>query len=340
MDANEITALTLVVLMLVFSVLSNIILWIVLFRVLSIYQRTQLWLNKLECAIHATEIRTLPDLALRYATKLAGFSMRDMEDERDTEMKRFALRTFGFFAGEGKLARMERQTILLCLAPKPDVTETCLNYACVDQDSALDQPKELQAKDAAKADNQPEDKFKKPAIFGKVEAKNPQYASLVGLNNGEVFGADKAVNIREPEVKGKAGVKDPAYQTLAGMKNEEVFGNDKANKDEKTDKDASYEALADINDPNYEKKQKLKALKDADKKVDTKEKKGNEKVKKKPDDDKAKPSEKDKPKPSNKVVPNKNAESEPAAVEKIKEKSGRSDAKDITLQSFQHGKMP
>ncbi len=34
----------------------------------------------------------MPELALRYVSTLAGFSMRDVDDERETELKRFAFR--------------------------------------------------------------------------------------------------------------------------------------------------------------------------------------------------------------------------------------------------------
>ncbi|GMT33184.1 hypothetical protein PFISCL1PPCAC_24481, partial [Pristionchus fissidentatus] len=75
--------------------------------------------------------------------------------------------------------------------------------------------KDLEEKAAAAAEKG-KGAFAAPQVVKKAESNDPQYQTLVNLDNADAFGPQKPV-FKTPTKVSKAEAKDPQYQTLAGL---------------------------------------------------------------------------------------------------------------------------
>uniref|UniRef100_A0A1I7X3C3 Zinc finger, CCHC-type n=1 Tax=Heterorhabditis bacteriophora TaxID=37862 RepID=A0A1I7X3C3_HETBA len=105
---------------------------------------------------------------------------------------------------------------------------------------------------------EPLDNFMKPQDpNAKVQTKDPNYQTLCGLENQEVFGDDKNPKKKfvTPIKVEKADAKDPQYETLHGIGNE-LFCNVGENKEKSNGKNLFKQPMkvvkADAKDPQYE----------------------------------------------------------------------------------------
>ncbi|KAF8368579.1 hypothetical protein PRIPAC_86408 [Pristionchus pacificus] len=151
----------------------------------------------------------------------------------------------------------------------PEDEQKYQTLAAVEANDKKDQEEKAAAAAAAAAATAAADAkkgFQAPQVVKKAESNDPQYQTLVNLENADAFGPQKPV-FKTPTKVSKAEAKDPQYQTLAGLDDNLFKEEEKAGDGKKKDKEEKKKSEKDKKDEKNKEKEKKKSDKEKGKEI-------------------------------------------------------------------------